>query len=122
MPRLILLVAVWPGVAAAQIAGPPNIPQGRAPQSYRIEVARGPSDIRERIRDGRRSGQLSRTDARRARREAGQIDTLSERYGAGGLSDAEARELQTRALVLQDQVDSRRTQGFGKGGAGRRGR
>lgn len=114
----VLALAAWPGVAAAQFlgqvaSGPPRSP-GVVHAGTQAPRAPGGSDIvdvRERIRDGRDSGQLTRRDARRLRRKAGQLDTLTERYGAGGLSDAEARELDTRALVLRDQVDAKRLRG-----------
>lgn len=117
-----LVVTLWPGVAAAQFVGHPTTPPARPFGGYRIEAGRDAADIRERIGNGRRSGQLSRTEARRARGEAAQLDTLTDRYGVGGLSDAEARELRTRALVLRAQVDTRRAQGFGGGAARQRGR
>ena len=126
MRLAVFVLALWPTTISAQFVGPRDAPSPRSTSGYRIDTRAttggDAADIRERIRDGRRSGQLNRTDTRRARREVDQLDTLTQRYGAGGLSDAEARELQARALVLRDQVDTRRTQGFGGGSARQRGR
>lgn len=87
-------------------------------RSTRIDTARERGDIRDRIDDGRASGQLSRREARRLRRENGQLGVLADRYAQDGLSDAEARELDTRAAVLRDQVNVQRLSGAG--GARRR--
>lgn len=64
---------------------------------------------RDAIRDGRRSGQLTRGEARRAKRENAQIDTLNDRYAADGyLSDSERREIDTRSEVLRATVNAER--------------
>ena len=65
--------------------------------------------IRGDIRDGFESGQLSRTDARRLRREAYQIDRLASRYRRGGLSDSEAAELTARRELLRNDVTAMRS-------------
>lgn len=113
---IVLVLLLLPGVASAQLVGRSAPPAPRTTAGYGVVVRTpGPDshDIRERIGDGRRSGQLSRGEARQLRRETGQLDTLAARYGADGLSAAEARELQVRAEVLRDQVNTRRTAGFG---------
>lgn len=64
--------------------------------------------INDSIRDGRRSDQLTKRDARRLRRESDQIGTLEDRYAAGGLSASEQAELRTRAEVLRAQTNAQR--------------
>lgn len=71
-------------------------------------VGRERRDIRESIRDGRKGGQLTRSEARSLRRENHRIGAVQERYGADGLSQSEAAELQSRALALQGLVNARR--------------
>ena len=65
-------------------------------------------EIDRRIDDGRDSRTLTKRQARRLRREAGQIGTLQERYALDGLSAAEERELDLRAGVLREQVNNER--------------
>ncbi|MDO7842946.1 hypothetical protein [Sphingomonas immobilis] len=109
-------------IAIALMAAPmPATAQFRAPVkewSPAAPVYAGSADtakIRRDIDHGRNAGQLSRRDAYRQRREANQIDTLSDRYGGDGMSDAEARELDTRARVLDAQVAAHRTQAITTG-------
>jgi hypothetical protein len=64
------------------------------------------SDARERIRDARQAGTISRAQARELRREADVLDRHAELYGRDGLSDSERRELDTRALYLIGSVRS----------------
>ena len=116
-----LLAVTLGGEAQAQFTSPPKTDAVLRP-SWRVVVSdasrtapsREQADIHERIRDGVASGQLTRREARRLRQENGQLGVLAERYGSDGLSDAEARELQTRAIVLRDQVDAQRL-GAGSG-------
>lgn len=118
--RLVLLLLVAAAPAGAQIAGtihgdgwrPPSVAAGSG--TPRVGTGAEVADIRGRIDDGRDTGQLTRREARQLRREARQLTTLADRYGQHGLSDAEARELDIRALVLRDQVNSRRGQGAGR--------
>ncbi|HEX2812350.1 MAG TPA: hypothetical protein VHO04_06675 [Sphingopyxis sp.] len=56
-------------------------------------------ELRDRIRDGRKSGELTKREAKGLKREADMIGTLSERYAADGLSDSEQRELEMRIEV-----------------------
>lgn len=65
--------------------------------------------IRSDIRGGRSSGQLTRREAKQLRREAWQIDTLEERYAAGGLSPAEEAELFARREALRNDVVAKRS-------------
>jgi hypothetical protein len=84
-----------------------------APTALRTlpQMWREGGDLRDRIDDGRRAGQLSRSEARQLRREARQIGRLHSRYGADGLSSAEAAELQMRAAVLREQIGRERLNG-----------
>lgn len=108
---IALLMPVLPA-AAQRSTGPAPAPA--LPGASGIGPSLGPSIGRasDAIRDGRRSGQLSRGEAKRARRERGQIDTLADRYGADGyLSDSERREIETRAEVLRATVNAERLRG-----------
>ncbi|MGF7146522.1 hypothetical protein FHS96_000131 [Sphingomonas zeicaulis] len=104
---IALLVPVVP-VAAQRSTGPAPAPA--LPGSSVVGPSLGRAS--DAIRDGRRSGQLSRGEAKRARRERGQIDTLADRYSADGyLSDSERREIDTRAEVLRATVNAERLRG-----------
>ena len=61
------------------------------------------------IREGARYGQLSHKQAKELRREASEIELLEQRYAEGGLSDAEAAELRTRAEVLHAIINAKRS-------------
>jgi hypothetical protein len=61
------------------------------------------------IRNGARYGQLSHKQAKELRQEAAEIEMLQQRYATGGLSDAEAAELRTRAEVLHAIVNAKRS-------------
>ncbi|MFS2110906.1 hypothetical protein ACCC88_14535 [Sphingomonas sp. Sphisp140] len=102
----LLLVAA---PASAQIWGGPTM---HGPSGGSMAQDRGygeTSKIRDDIRNGRSSGQLTRRDAKRLKREAGQIDTLEERYTAGGLSPAEEAELFARREALRNDVVAKRS-------------
>ena len=66
--------------------------------------------IRSDTNAGRRSGQLTRSEARALRRERASISTLEERFASGGLSDSEKAELQTRVEILRSNTVARRSQ------------
>jgi hypothetical protein len=51
----------------------------------------------------RRSGELSRREARQLRREVAMIATLAHRYGRDGLSESERRELDMHAQTVRMQ-------------------
>lgn len=59
------------------------------------------AETRERIGDARKSGLISRREARQLRREAEVIATHAEIYGRDGFSDSERNELHARTLYLQ---------------------
>ncbi|PCD04250.1 hypothetical protein COC42_08165 [Sphingomonas spermidinifaciens] len=66
-------------------------------------------DTERRVRAGRRSGQLSRAQARGFRRDASVIEDLSDRYTVDGmLSDSENAELRARAEAQRGIVDAQR--------------
>ena len=94
----------------AQIWAPPSVaPPGPAMSgpSMGSELGR----VSHAIHDGRQSGQLSHKEARDLRRERDQIDALESRYSAGGMSDFERAELDTRIRVLQSVANTERLRG-----------
>ena len=118
---LVALLNLAAPVAGMQLNGFAG-PRVTAPtQSLPVRIRPAPSqtgrdlgDIRNRIEDGRDERSLTRREARRLKREARYIGVLTERFGSGGLSDAEQRELDVRTHALRDQVGVRRTQGAGR--------
>jgi hypothetical protein len=97
--------------AGAQIAGKRDY--GPAPVSNPFlddsrlpgpGIAREVTDLEGRIEGARRSGALSRGEARRLGREARAIGRLARHYGRDGLSPSERAELQDRAAYLRDSV------------------
>ena len=122
MHRILIatLLTLTPGVATAQFV-PRSPPTGdHYPPTYGPMVpSRSPgvgpavADVHARIDDGRDAGTLSRREARVFRRDAGQVDTLADRYGQDGLSAAEQAELTTRTIILREQVDLQRLRGSG---------
>ncbi|WP_147391749.1 hypothetical protein [Pelagerythrobacter aerophilus] len=103
---------IVPFAAQAQIAPrtPPDSGRlsGIADPSTNPAIGRELRETRERIDRGRESGDLSKREARALRRENRQIGVLADRYGRDGISDAEYRELEMRARVLQSQVEAQR--------------
>lgn len=66
-------------------------------------------DTARRVRDGRRSGQLSKAQARSFRRDGAVIEDLADRYAVDGvLSDSENAELHARAEAQRGIVDAQR--------------
>lgn len=119
--RLLFLFAATVSAAAAaapasaQIAGRHDYGDVRLPDRFVGDgrlggpgLRRDLGDVRDRIDDGRDSGDLSRREARRFDREARLIGRLAYRYGRDGLSPAEAQELQARAHYLRDAVQNAR--------------
>jgi len=88
------------GDGGATSAGPPNIMLGTTPSRDSLDRT---------IRQARRDGQLSRAQARSARRENRQISTLETRYGADGLSESERGELRSRDEALRSLVNAQRS-------------
>lgn len=116
MRLLILLAALLaPTLALAQFLPRAPSPGDRMPgitdmgrQHGQSTVGHDLRETRERISNGRDSGQLSKREARALRREAAQISTLADRYARDGLSDSERRELEMRAQVLRDLTAAQR--------------
>ncbi|HEX8555274.1 MAG TPA: hypothetical protein VF695_11250 [Sphingomonas sp.] len=115
--RTVLLALLLTGTAAqAQFAPSPRVPAPRPANPFGTPaLPPAPStgletrEIRDRIDDGRRSGQLSRREARGLRRQAAGLDLRAEIYGRDGLSEAEQRELAVRARVIRDTTIARRS-------------
>ncbi len=80
-------------------------------RSGQQDAGRELRETRDRIKSGRKSGDLSKEEARALRREVDQIGTLAERYGRDGLSESERRELDMRSRALGSLTDARRAQG-----------
>lgn len=117
MAAIAMLAAV---PAGAQVFGPPApSTSARRPPPPRPDFRLPPSagnyggaDVRQTVRNGRRSGQLTRAQARGYRREAAVIDSLADRYASDGdLSDSEQQELTMRSTVLREQVNNERLRG-----------
>jgi len=68
-------------------------------------------DIRRSIREGRRSGDISRVEARSFRRDDAAIGSLADRFASDGLSLSEQAELQSRTQALRGMVNARRVRG-----------
>ena len=100
---LICLAALLPTPALAQAwttirATPP------APAAY--QVAKNQDDIRA----GRRSGQLSRADARDLRRDNARVGDLAVTYARNGTTDSEAAFVQAAAEATHSRIVAKRTQ------------
>ena len=59
-------------------------------------------DARRAVSDRRRSGDLSKSEARALRKQQGVLRALGERYAADGLSESEERELAMLSQALLD--------------------
>jgi len=95
--------------APAQIRGP-SIEGVRwpAPRPGLPGIARDLRQADAGIHDGRRSGQLSRREARALERESRQIAVLQERFARDGLSAAEQAELSQRVAALRSVTGAQR--------------
>ena len=84
----------------------------RVPPPVRVEARPAPAgaaalnDVDAAVRRADRDDRLTGRDVRRARNEASQLRDLRDRYAAGGLSDAEAREIETRAQVMESILNA----------------
>lgn len=114
--RLLMLgmALLASGEAAAQFAPGGATPTRSGGWSHPVDSAPRMPDVYRNderalfardIRDARNAGQLTRREARQLRREAGVIDSLTQRYARDGLSAAERRELDLRAGVLRDRLN-----------------
>lgn len=111
MRRYLILapLLLFAAPASAQIWGGPTMQGPSGSSMTHDRSAAETAKIRSDIRDGRDSGQLTRRQAKRLKREAWQIDTLEERYAAGGLSPSEEAELFARREALRSDVVAKRT-------------
>ncbi|WP_066716549.1 hypothetical protein [Sphingomonas pituitosa] len=97
------LLAALP--CSAQIWGGP-VPAG-AGGSFAgrgIQVAPQPRSARSEIRAGERSGQLTRREARQLRRVVTVNADIASRLSRDGLTESEAAELNTRAMLLHEDI------------------
>ena len=115
-----VVVALSASPAAAQFAGTAQrAPSGTPIWDHPVDSARlrpiepgvrgDIAGIFGTIRDGRRSGQLTRREARQLRREGRVIESLEARYRRDGLSASELDELRTRVALLRDDITAKRT-------------
>ncbi|WP_303763932.1 hypothetical protein [Sphingobium yanoikuyae] len=118
LPSLFLTALVLPAALPAQIApkSEPTAPPG--PVNVRVEPRpSGDYELdraREDIRDGRKSGTLSRKQARALRREADRADAQADRSARDGLSYSEQREIDMQGRALQSLTQAQRSQPGGK--------
>ncbi len=91
--------------AAAQIwGGPVPASVGGSFAGRGVHVPPQPRTARSEIRAGERSGELTRQEARQLRRANDANGALAERLARDGLSEAEAAELNTRAILLHEDI------------------
>ena len=67
------------------------------------------SDANRAIRDGRRRGDLSRSEARMLRAESAMIERMARQSRQGGPASANTAALDLRARALREQVAAART-------------
>ena len=98
--------------ATAQIVGRPHYERVSTPDPFLGNgympgpgLGRELRDIDRRIDRARRSGAITRREARQLRREAAGIAYLAGVYRHGGLTHSERVELRTRVAVLRDSVN-----------------
>ena len=117
--RLFALVLVtFAAPVSAQLHGGitsrPNEPELQRPTVLDAGVGGDIHDIRQRIKGGRKSGQLSRRDAKALRRNTALIGEMNDRFARDGLSAGEQAELRTRVDQLRAQVEYQRLKGGGR--------
>ncbi|GAA0741079.1 hypothetical protein CA233_18040 [Sphingomonas sp. ABOLD] len=107
------LVAAFP--ASAQIWGGP-VPSsvGGSFAGRGIHVPAQARSARSEIRAGARSGQLTRGEARRLGRADVVNGNIAERLARGGLTQSEVAELETRAILLHEDIVRARFDGDAK--------
>lgn len=110
MPRYLFVV----GLICAPLLAAPSVAQITISGVYQAgggqrgqELLRQLNRVDRQIDRARDEDQLSRREARALNREARQVETLSARYAQGGLSEAEAAELQFRISALNGQIGTR---------------
>ncbi|WP_052134186.1 hypothetical protein [Sphingomonas sp. 37zxx] len=114
---MFLSAAAWLAIAATgQIWDAGRTPHNPANDPPVTAPADGTRDILESIRNGQRSGQLSRKEARRLRRQAGATRFKAFRYARDGLSHSESQELVFEIEALRGLVMAERTRGIATAG------
>lgn len=90
-------------VGSVGIVGPHRPPAPAPPRFDRrqVDIFGQVEQVRDQVRHARDAGLVSPGDARRARREAGQIGFMAARPGVGGLSDSAYGELQVRLAAMR---------------------
>lgn len=112
---LLFAPLLFSAQASAQFYPAPGPGPRRSPPMIATNVSGTPSvglqmsKIYSDIDEGRRAGQLSRHEAKQLRLQAEEINTLEERYAAGGLSDSEAAELNNRIDALLSAINADRS-------------
>ncbi|MGR6329925.1 hypothetical protein ACU5AX_12730 [Sphingomonas sp. XXL09] len=109
--RALLTAAVLLPVPAAAQSWSSITPIPSGPRIDPNSLARDTGAIRDSIRAGRRSGQLTRRVASVLRGKAAGIDARADIHARDGLSDSERAFLQSNAEALRGQVDAARLQG-----------
>ena len=113
----ILIVLGLGGIAApaaAQITDRGWTPGRKAPaifgdaRAWPMPAPIMRSDLREKIRDGRESGQLSRCEARGFRRAAASVNLLARRDAVNDLPGSETPQAVLLTAVLGEQINNRR--------------
>lgn len=108
-----LVAAAFP--ASAQIwGGPVPSSAGGSFAGRGIHVPTQPHSARGEIRTGERSGQLTRGEARQLRRADTVNGSIAERLSRNGLTESEAAELQTRSILLHEDIVRARFNGSTK--------
>lgn len=110
MPRFLLVAGLvcapflaTPSAAQITISGVNEAGGGQRG----LDLLRQLDRVDRRIDRARDEDQLSRREARALNREARQVGALRDRYARGGLSEAEAAELQFRISALNGQIGTR---------------
>lgn len=81
------------------------LPDSRLPGA---SIGRQVAHQRERVRDAREAGLISRREARQLHREARLIAGAARRYAQNGLSPSERRELENRSRALNGAISAAR--------------
>ncbi|WP_294329583.1 hypothetical protein [uncultured Sphingomonas sp.] len=98
--------------AAAQIwGGPVPASAGGSVAERGIRIAPQPRSARSEIRAGEVGGEITRQEARQLRRADDGNLALADRLARNGLSDAAAAELNTRAILLHEDIVRARSNG-----------
>lgn|GEM_PF-6269325 len=103
---LPLMIAV---PAGAQIWDGGRSAVREMPAAPRTSFDRDLNDANRSIRDGRRRGELSRSEARTLRAESAMIERLAQQARQGGPAWANTTALDQRARALREQVVAARS-------------